>query len=105
MTLGLCKQIELDLEVQKASRNAPPAVEAAGPVLLSAEEALAATTPTEFQSEEEAGIEEVFGTSEPTQEQEEEAAQEAQDDLDADSVFAKLKELTSPTDEGEENKS
>ncbi|MFN3172610.1 MAG: DUF1013 domain-containing protein [Hyphomicrobiales bacterium] len=101
VTLGLCKQIELDLEVQKASRNAPPAIEAAGPVLLTAEEALEATAPTEFQSEEEAGIEEVFGTSEPSAEQEEEAAQEAQDDLDADSVFAKLKELTSPADNSE----
>lgn len=103
VTLGLCKQIELDLEVQKASRNAPPAIEATGPVLLSAEEALEATTPTEFVSEEEAGIDEVFGTSEPTQEQEDEAAQEAQDDLDADSVFAKLKELTSPADGSEKS--
>ena len=96
VTLGLCKQIELDMEVQKASRNAPPSTDTAGPVLLSAEEALAATTPTEAQSEEEAGIEEVFGTSDPAPAEEERAGD---DDLDADSVFAKLKELTVTSDE------
>jgi hypothetical protein len=101
VTLGLCKQIELDLEVQKASRNAPSTAEASGPVLLSPEEALAATTIAEPQSSEEAGIEEVFGTSKPSQDNEEEARQKAQDDLDADSVFAKLKELTTSDKESE----
>ena len=93
VTLGLCKQIELDLEVQKASRNAPPATEAAGPVLLSPEEALAAaTSPAEPTDETEAGIEEVFGASESIGQNESETVD---DDLNADSVFAKLKELTS----------
>lgn len=90
VTLGLCKQIELDLEVQKASRNAPPAMEATGPVLLTAEEALEAMGGPEDQpSEDEVAIESVFGTSEPIAEPEAD-----DDDLDADSVFAKLKELT-----------
>ncbi|MGD1886015.1 MAG: DUF1013 domain-containing protein [Cohaesibacteraceae bacterium] len=90
VTLGLCKQIELDLEVQKASRNAPPSVEATGPVLLSPEEALEAMRgPEDGPSDEEVAIESVFGTSAPTEE-----PAPAEDDLDADSVFAKLKELT-----------
>lgn len=99
VTLGLCKQIELDLEVQKASRNAPPSADASGPVLLSAEEALAATTPTETVSSEEGSIEDVFGKSEPVPQDE----GASQDDLDADSVFAKLKELTvSPSEENDD---
>jgi hypothetical protein len=106
VTLGLCKQIELDLEVQKASRNAPSTAEVAGPVLLTAEEALAATTPTVMPTEEEASLEEVFGTGGPSAETQEEAAQEVQDDLDADSVFAKLKELTTePDTDSDEDKS
>ncbi|MBV6657566.1 MAG: DUF1013 domain-containing protein [Devosiaceae bacterium] len=96
VTLGLCKQIELDLEVQKASRGAPPQAVAAGPVLLTAEEALAATGGADASAEadsEEATIENVFGTSEPAAPDAEDEAP-IEDDLDADSVFAKLKELT-----------
>ena len=89
VTLGLCKQIELDLEVQKASRNSPPAAGASGPVLLSAEEALAATTPTITPTVEQAGIEEVFGKSASMPRKRD----EDDDDLDAASVFAKLKGL------------
>ncbi len=104
VTLGLCKQIELDLEVQKASRNLPSSAEPTGPVLLSAEEALAAMSPSEGEtvsgSEEEASIEDVFGEA-PEAPVEEEAP--ADTDLDADSVFAKLKELTSPAETSDEN--
>ena len=92
VTLGLCKQIELDLEVQKASRNAPPRMDATGPVLLSAEEALAATTPTEAPSNEQATLEDVFGTASRSA-PDAAADDDEDDDLDADSVFAKLKEL------------
>ena len=91
VTLGLCKQIELDLEVQKASRNAPPRMEATGPVLLSAEEVLAATAPAEPAPSEQTTIEEVFGTSAPSSRDED----EDDDDLDTASVFAKLKQLRS----------
>lgn len=99
VTLGLCKQLELDLEVTKASRNAPQVADTSGPVLLTAEEAIAATTPTELPAtEDEAGIEDVFGKSEPAVQSEE----DRQNDLDADSVFAKLKELTGDSDEDDE---
>lgn len=101
VTLGLCKQIELDMEVTKASRNAPKVADTAGPVLLSAEEAIAATSPTEMPAgplEDEAGIEDVFGKTE-TDEQPEPSAD---DDLDADHVFAKLKELTVGPEETDE---
>src|ERR687893_1172343 len=36
VTLGLCSQLELDFEVRKAARSAPPPVEPAGARLLSA---------------------------------------------------------------------
>ncbi|MEM1287025.1 MAG: cell cycle transcriptional regulator TrcR [Pseudomonadota bacterium] len=100
VTLGLCKQIELDLEVQKASRNAPPSQTAAGPVLLSAEEALAANmTPIESESDDDSDIpavEDVFGTT-PTSAPDATEVAEEDADLDADSVFAKLKELKGDT--------
>jgi hypothetical protein len=67
VTLGLCKQIELDLEVQKASRNAPTGNRGSRPRSALGRRGVGRhDTPTEVQSEEEAGIDEVFGTSEPT---------------------------------------
>ncbi len=41
VTLGLCSQLELDMEVRKAARSAPLPVEAEGARLLSAEETTA----------------------------------------------------------------
>ena len=73
VTLGLCSQLELDMEVRKAARAAPPVAEPQGARLLSAEE----TTALRARDEEQAS---------PAQRREDEA-------LDPDSVFAKLKSL------------
>jgi hypothetical protein len=73
VTLGLCSQLELDMEVRKAARAAPPPAEPQGARLLSAEETTALRARDEEQSA-------------PTQRRDDET-------LDADSVFAKLKSL------------
>ncbi|WP_026381535.1 DUF1013 domain-containing protein [Afifella pfennigii] len=69
VTLGLCTQLELDMEVKKAAKSAPAPVEEEGARLLSAEET------TRFQPREEEG--------------------QREPDIDPDSVFAKLKNLKS----------
>lgn len=74
VTLGLCSQLELDLEVQKAAKDAPPRPIDTGPTLLTAEE----TTSTE-------SLESAFPTTVPVREGEEV--------FDADEVFAKLNSL------------
>lgn len=87
VTLGLCSQIELDLEVKRASKDAGiPNEIAEGTTLLTAEEALARANAR--QSE--------YGTSD---EEGGERASPAHEELDADSVFAKLKSLKSDADE------
>ena len=72
VTLGLCSQIDLDFEVNRAAKDRPTPVEPAGQTLLKAEE----TTGANAKKEE--------GES---------------DDLDVSAVFAKLKQLKGP--EGE----
>ena len=68
VTLGLCSQIDLDLEVQRASKEKPAEPEAErGPTLLPA----------------------AVTTAEPAEKEEE---------YDADSVFAKLKGLKAPSE-------
>jgi len=88
VTLGLCSQIDLDLEVKRASKGAIGPDEAEeGTTLLTAEEALAranARHPAPAEGEE------FEDMSRHTPEQ--------QDEFDADSVFAKLKSLKSDTD-------
>jgi hypothetical protein len=74
VTLGLCTQLELDLEVRKAARAAPLPTEPAGARLLSAEE----TTALRARDEEQAA---------------QTLRREEAPELDADSVFAKLKSL------------
>ena len=111
VTLGLCKQLELDMEVQKASRNAPqPAGETAGgPVLLSPEESLALAARDEDGIEVDDSIgalaEATFGEA-PSAPSAEDEASGTGDDLDADHVFAKLKDLkpveSDETDDNEE---
>lgn len=87
VTLGLCSQIELDLEVKRASKDAGiPNEVAEGTTLLTAEEALARATARQ----EEYGSEDGDGENRRTQ---------AHEDLDADSVFSKLKSLKSDADE------
>lgn len=87
VTLGLCSQIELDLEVKRASKDAGiPNEIAEGTTLLTAEEAIARANAR--QSE--------YGTSD---EEGSERTSPAHEELDADSVFAKLKSLKSDADE------
>ncbi|WEJ32864.1 cell cycle transcriptional regulator TrcR [Devosia sp. SD17-2] len=91
VTLGLCSQIELDLEVKRASKDA--AVQqtdvAEGTTLLTAEEALAraaARTSHDLSFDDQGG--EHHHRPAPNNEE-----------FDADSVFSKLKSLKSDADE------
>jgi hypothetical protein len=80
VTLGLCSQIDLDLEVKRASKGAPSPDEAdQGTMLLTAEEAMASAGGR-------------TGTTDlpPPDDNGRRADQEG---IDADSVFAKLKTL------------
>ncbi|KRA98461.1 cytoplasmic protein [Devosia sp. Root685] len=87
VTLGLCSQIDLDLEVKRASKDAGiPNEVSEGTTLLTAEEALARATARQS----EYGSQEGDGEGRRTQ---------AHEDLDADSVFSKLKSLKSDADE------
>jgi Uncharacterized protein conserved in bacteria len=89
VTLGLCSQIDLDLEVKRASKDAPAQSELnEGTTLLTAEEALARAGGRSH-AETEAG----FHPDEQGR-----AAPPADEELDADSVFAKLKSLKSDSD-------
>lgn len=77
VTLGLCSQIDLDFEVQRAAKDRPAVVEDHGQTLVPAE----ITTKPEPKSHHD-----VFGTSStPVREEEEE--------IDVESVFGKLKGL------------
>jgi uncharacterized protein len=88
VTLGLCSQIDLDLEVKRASKGGPGVDEPAeGTMLMTAEEALARAGGRGHAE----GEENEFAANDHRPEQ-------AQDDFDADSVFAKLKSLKSDTD-------
>ena len=88
VTLGLCSQIDLDLEVKRASKGGPGVDEPAeGTMLMTAEEALARSG-SRGHSE---GPDGEFAANDHRPEH-------AQDDFDADSVFAKLKSLKSDTD-------
>jgi len=78
VTLGLCSQIDLDLEVQRAAKEKPIEAEDHGPTLLPA----AATTEAE---------------PEPEPEQ-----QKKKEELDVEAVFAKLKQLGGKREDAEE---
>jgi uncharacterized protein len=80
VTLGLCTQIDLDFEVQRSAKDRPAVIEDQGPTLVPAEET---TQPYYFEP---TSHEDVFGAS-PVKKEEEE------DEIDVDSVFAKLKDL------------
>ena len=71
VTLGLCSQLELDMEVRKAAKAAPPSAEPEGARLLSAAE----TTAIRAQNEEQRAL---LSNAEGAK-------------FDADSVFARLK--------------
>ena len=79
VTLGLCSQLDLDLEVNRASKDRPAQVEDHGATLVPAEITTAPRQP--------ATQEDVFGTAQPA------ARREQEDDLDLDAVFGKLTAL------------
>ncbi|QDZ11429.1 DUF1013 domain-containing protein [Devosia ginsengisoli] len=88
VTLGLCSQIDLDLEVKRASKGAPGIDEAEeGTMLMTAEEALARSGARGHAEGEEGEF--AANDHRPA---------EAQDDFDADSVFSKLKSLNTDSD-------
>ncbi len=80
VTLGLCSQIDLDFEVEKAAKNAPPQEAPEGATLLPASETTAAAL--------------AQATAEESP---------ADEEREADAVFAKLKSMTAPEEpDGEE---
>ena len=84
VTLGLCSQIDLDLEVSRASKGqAHSEVAEEGTMLLTAEEALAGAGRSGHMADE----------------SETDHRPEREEELDADSVFAKLKSLKSDSDD------
>ena len=82
VTLGLCSQIDLDFEVQRASKEKPAPADT-GVTLLPA----AVTT----------------APPEPVEEPASPAAAKAKDDLDTAAVFAKLKQLGGGKSEGKDD--
>jgi hypothetical protein len=86
VTLGLCSQMDLDFEVQRAAKDKPQIQPAdSGQTLLPAE---VSTAPEPER--------ETFAPSEPRRRAEDE------DKIDVDSVFAKLKQLKRPAQADEE---
>jgi hypothetical protein len=81
VTLGLCSQIDLDFEVQRAAKDRPALVQDQGPTLAPAEET---TQPYYYEP---TSHEDVFGASVKKPEAEEE------EEIDVESVFSKLKDL------------
>jgi hypothetical protein len=84
VTLGLCSQIELDIEVERAARSAPKREEGSpgSATLLPVQETTAPDAMDSFRSEP--------------------ARREDDDELDAEAVFAKLKAMTRETPEDDE---
>lgn len=88
VTLGLCSQIDLDLEVKRASKGGPEFEEQAeGTTLLTAEEALARAGGRAHDEQDGEGGD--YEDSRPSRKQ---------DEFDADSVFSKLKSLQTDSD-------
>jgi uncharacterized protein len=88
VTLGLCSQIDLDLEVKRASKGGPEADQVVeGTTLLTAEEALARAGGRSHADADGEDFDDRSGR-----------APAANEEFDADSVFAKLKSLRSDTD-------
>ena len=86
VTLGLCSQIDLDFEVEKAAKSLPPQpAEPAGATLLPASETTA--TP--------AALAVAAGASSQSAEKDAE--------LEADAVFAKLKSMKGPAEPTEDD--
>jgi hypothetical protein len=81
VTLGLCSQIDLDFEVNRAAKERPAAVIDRGQTLMPTE---VTTAPRQAPVNETS----VFGEAPPRQ-----LLEDEDDDVDVDSVFAKLKTL------------
>ena len=87
VTLGLCSQMDLDLEVGRANKDRPQQPDQ-GATLMPAE---ITTGPRSFEAEPEApSADNVFAKTAPAKREDDE------DDIDVDSVFAKLKSLKQP---------
>jgi hypothetical protein len=86
VTLGLCSQIDLDFEVGRAAKDKPAQPAESGQTLLPAEVTTAAPEPAPAES---------FASMEPPR------RSGAQEKIDVDSVFAKLKQLRTPAGEDE----
>jgi hypothetical protein len=87
VTLGLCSQIDLDFEVQRAAKDRPHVEpQDAGGTLLPAEVSTAAAADE---------YEDPFANRPPSR-------PEREADIDVNSVFAKLKQLKRTDDEDEE---
>jgi hypothetical protein len=87
VTLGLCSQIDLDFEVQRAAKDRPVTEPAGGGQTLLPAEVSTAAQPAEPA--------EPFSGLEPQKKPPEE------EKLDVDSVFAKLKQLKRPAEDAE----
>jgi hypothetical protein len=81
VTLGLCSQLDLDMEVARANKDRPQTVEEQSPSLLPID------MTTGPQPHIPLSHEDVFGAARPA------APVDEDDDIDVDSVFAKLKDL------------
>lgn len=91
VTLGLCTQVELDMEVRKAAKNLPPQeARAEDSGLLTAEEAMATAQPTPV-------FDQDFLDAQPSHLTEHEKQEEQE--YDADSVFSGLTSLKNDKDE------
>ncbi|SFK32836.1 DUF1013 domain-containing protein [Methylocapsa palsarum] len=80
VTLGLCSQMDLDFEVNRAAKDRPPVEENQGQTLVSAE------VTTRARADEPRTEAEVFGSASAP-------AEDHESDIDLDSVFSKLKDL------------
>jgi hypothetical protein len=90
VTLGLCSQIDLDLEVQRAAKDRPPMpADQGGATLLPAD----VTTGPQPYIDDDQPFAGDYGTT---------RRREQTEKIDVDSVFAKLKELKRPDDEDED---
>ena len=82
VTLGMCSQMDLDMEVARGNKERPQQALDQGAMLLSAEITTGPRPEQTFSQED------VFGKSQPSA-----PAREEHDDFDVDSVFSKLKDL------------
>lgn len=93
VALGLCSQIDLDFEVAKAAKNRPVMPESEDAPVVEEDATLMPASQSENLS-----ADDVFGKGRDAQPEPE----EAEDEIDADSVFAKLKALKGADDTSSE---